>query len=366
MSVLSKSFLERDPVKIALVGGMFVLLLLSLAFNFSRLPLVGDGPEYRAAFSDASGLKVGEDVRVAGIKVGSVTDIELAGDHVVVGFTVKDVSLGDETSASIEIRTLLGQHYVSLVPDGPGELEAGDEIPLARTSTPFNIVPAVTQLGETVGKIDTDQLARSFDVLANVLNDTAPEMRDTLKGLSALSQTIATRDLQIQQFFDEANSVSGVLAARDKEIGELLAGSDTVLDVLNRRSLTIRQVIAGTSRLARQLTGLVADNRTTLGPMLANLRKVVRVLERNDRQVGKLLSNMAVYAREFVNVGGTGRWFDSTLTLPRAFAVCSNAPNPSSDLAQVLEPVFSAANQTVNGSSSPCLPLGPATTNGGG
>lgn len=365
MNRMSTSFLERDPVKVALVGGLVMTVLLALAFNFPRLPIVGNGPEYRAAFTDASGLQVGEDVRVAGIKVGSVTGIELDQSHVVVSFTVKDATVGEDTRASIEIRSLLGQHYLSLTPDGPGELPAGSEIPLDRTSTPLDIVPAVTQLGETAGQIDTEQLARSFDVLADVLRDTAPEVRDTVAGLSALSRSIASRDKQIQQFFRKARSVSGVLASRDEEIGQLLADSDAVLAVLNRRSVTIRAVIDGTDELARQLSGLVADNRDTLAPMLARLRAVVRVLERNDRQLDELLRNVTVYGRLFVNVGGTGRWFDSTVKYPRSFAVCSN-PRERTELAKVLEPAFSAANKAINGSSTPCLPIGPATNTGGG
>lgn len=361
-----KSFTERDPVRAAIVGSVLVLAVLALAFNFPKLPLVGDGPEYRAAFTDAGGLQIGEDVRVAGIKVGAVSDIELDGSHVVVSFHLKGTTLGSKTRAAIEIRTLLGQHYLSLTPDGPGELPPGSEIPLGRTTTPLNIVPAFQELTETIEQIDTEQLAQSYSALAGVLRKTAPEVRGTLDGLSALSRSIAKRDGQIQELFSRARSVSGTLAARDKELGELFADSDAVLGVLNDRRRAIRRIISGTDDLADQISGLVADNRETLTPMLRKLRAVVRVLNANDKQLDELIGNMTVYAREFVNVGGTGRWFDSTATAPRGFAVCSNPPNTNSELAELLEPLLSELNQKVNGSSSPCLPIGSATDTGGG
>lgn len=351
----------RNPVRLAVVGITLMLVLLALAMNFQRLPLVGGGATYRAEFADAAGLVKGEEVRVAGVKVGSVTGIELQGDRVEVEFLVEDVELGDRTSASIEVKTLLGQHHLSLTPAGSGRLDEGALIPLSRTTTPLNIVPAFQRLTEQTQEIDTAQVAAAFDALSSVLETTAPELTGTLSGLSRLSRAISSRDEQIRQLFARAARVSGVVADRDQEIGQLLRASNQVLGVLARRREVISRIIGGTTELADQLRGLVADNRATLRPALTKLNQVLAVLKANRAQLDETLTWTAVYAREFTSVGGTGRWFDASIKFPRGLAACTNGTTP---LDQLLGPLLAQANQAANGSSTPCLPLGPAT--GGG
>lgn len=356
----SKSFTDRDPATIGLVGGTVIVLILVAAFNFQRLPIVGAGPEYSAAFADASGLEVGEDVRIAGIKVGSVSGIDLENGQVVVRFRVKHATFGEETRASIEIKTLLGQHYVNLVPDGPGRIEPGSRIPRERTETPMNIVPAVQRLTETVQQVDTKQVSKAFDVLSDALEGTAPEIRRTLDGLSRLSMTVASRDAQVQSLLEKTSNVTGVLASRNRQLSQLFGDTNVVLDMLNDRKETIRHIIVGVGELSQQLTGLVRDNEGRLRPALTKLRAVVDVLRRNNAQLDALIGQVTLYGRQFTNVGGTGHWFDATVKVPRGFALCSTGPN--TPLLEVLEPVLSRANEAVNGSSSPCLPLGPATS----
>lgn len=350
---------ERDLVRLALTGITGLAVLLTLAVNFQRLPLVGGGDTYRAEFADSSGLQAGEEVRVAGVKVGTVTDIELGHARVVVSFRVKGVELGMDTTAGIEIKTLLGQHYLSVTPAGPGRLGPGETIPLERTSTPVDIVPAFQRLTSQAQEIDTEAATEAFDALSETLTQTAPEMKGTLRGLTRLSRAVSTRDEDIRTLFARAKNVSGVVAARDDELGELLVDTGTVLAVLDQRRTTIRQIIRGTAALSRQLTGLVEDNRTELKPALTKLNGVLAVLRANKVEIDQILRTAAVYGREFVNVGGTGRWFDSTLKLPRGAALCDTGSTPG--LSELAGTIFGALNDDVNGSRQPCLPLGPAT-----
>jgi len=352
-----KPFSGRNPVLIAVNGLTLIVVLMAAAMNFNRLPLVS-GTTYRAQFSDASGLVKGEEVRIAGIKVGAVTDIRLDESLVEVEFTVKDVDLGRDTTAAIEVKTLLGQHYLSVTPAGSGKLEEGSVIPVERTSTPLNIVPAFLRLTEQTQAIDTDQVAQAFDALSSVLRTTAPELRGTLRGLSRLSHAVTTRDDEIRELFAHAENVTGVVAARDQEITQLVGASNNVLEVLSSRRETIARIIQGTSELSVQLRGLVADNARELKPALTKLNTVLEVLRRNKTQLDEILKWGTVYAREFTNVGGSGHWFDASIKVPRGFAVCNN---DNLALGGFLAPILSQINQAVNGSTAPCLPLGPAT-----
>ena len=258
-----KPFSERNPVLIAINGLTLIVVLMVVAMSFNRLPLIS-GTTYRAQFTDASGLVKGEEVRIAGIKVGAVTDIRLEDSLVEVEFTVEDVDLGSDTTAAIEVKTLLGQHYLSVTPAGSGDLDENAVIPVERTSTPLNIVPAFLRLTEQTQAIDTDQVAEAFDALSSVLRTTAPEIRGTLRGLSRLSRAVTTRDDEIRELFAHAENVTGVVADRDQEITQLVRASNSVLEVLDSRRDTIARIIDGTSDLAVQLRGLVADNAKEL------------------------------------------------------------------------------------------------------
>lgn len=346
-------------LRYAAVGVTLIVLLLVAALSTSRISLFDGRREYRALFSDASGLVTGEEVRVAGVKVGKVTDISLDGTAVAVTFTVAGVRLGEATTAGIEIKTLLGQHYLSLDPAGDGDLP-DDTIALARTSAPFDIVPALQGVATEAGAIDSAGLAKAFDAVADTLDAAAPQLSATLDGIGRLSRTIGSRDEQVQQLFSRAAQVTGVVADRDQELRELLAGTDTVLAELDRRRQVIVSLVGEVRALAKQVEGLVADNRAELAPTLRSLDRVLDVLTSNRDNIDEILKLAELYGREFVNVSGTGPWFDASIKIPRGFAVCA-VDGLASPLASLLNPLLSNANQAVNGSSKPCLPLGPAT-----
>lgn len=350
-----KPFAERDPRIVAVVGFAVLAALVLAVVNFKQL--AGED-HYQAVFADASGLKAGDAVTVAGIKVGQIDEIELDGGQVVATFVVEDVELPAGTRASLEIKTLLGQHHLALQPSGSGALEPGARIPLSRTSTPLDIVPALQQATQTIEDIDTAQLASAMDTLTEVLSESAPEVRGTLRGLSRLSKTISSRDTELKTLFRKARGVSGTLASRNEQVSELIGSSNLVLSTLHQRRDTIRKLLRGTRALAEQLSGLVRDNHRQLGPTLRRLNEVVAVLGRNDSKLDGALTQLRTYARTFTNVVGSGRWFDTVVKIPRGFAVCDNpSGNPLSEL---LGPVLSDVNRQVTGSDRPCLPLGAA------
>ena len=171
---MSTPFRERNPVVIGAVSLAVIALMIMAAFRAQDLPLIGGGDTYYAAFSESGGLKANDEVRIAGVRVGKVEKVELAGDHVRVTFRVDtgDVEFGDKTHAAIKVKTLLGAMYLALEPAGSGQLDEGGEIPVERTSSPYDVVDAFSGLAETSERIDTDQLARSLTTLADLSRNT--------------------------------------------------------------------------------------------------------------------------------------------------------------------------------------------------
>jgi phospholipid/cholesterol/gamma-HCH transport system substrate-binding protein len=305
-----RSFQDRDPIKIGIAGLLVLALGFVLALNFQDLPLIG-GKTYQAQFSESAGLTAGNEVRVAGVKVGTVRDVELEGDHVRVSFRVDDAWLGDGTTAAIKIKTLLGQKYLALDPQGSRELPTSEPIPLRRTMAPYDVIEAFSGLSRTVDRIDTRQLAQSFRTLSDTFADTPGEVRGALNGLSALSQTISSRDEQLQQLLKNTSAVSKTVADRNAEFEKLLADGNLLLQEIRQRRDSISSLLDGTRKLSTQLTGLVDDNAAQLRPTLEQLDKVTKMLQRNQDNLNRSIQSFAPFTRLFANVLGNGRWFDT-------------------------------------------------------
>src|SRR6266516_5139779 len=109
-----QSFSSRNPTVLGATGLVVIAALLWAAFNASKLPIIGGGTVYSAAFSEAAGLKPNDEVRIAGVKVGTVSSVGLERDHVKVTFRVKHAFIGSQSTLSIRIKTLLGAKYLAV------------------------------------------------------------------------------------------------------------------------------------------------------------------------------------------------------------------------------------------------------------
>ncbi|MET0135018.1 MAG: MCE family protein [Kibdelosporangium sp.] len=305
-----KSFRSRNPITVGGTGLVVIALGLLAAVYSDDLPIIGGGTTYEAEFSEAAGLKSTDEVRIAGVKVGKVTDVDLAGDKVLVSFKVKDAWVGDRTRAAIKIKTLLGQKFLALEPDGTQTMDPDVVIPRSRTLAPYDVLEAFRGLAETVGAVDTPQLARSFEVLSQTFADTPDNVQGALAGLSSLSRTISSRDEQLAKLLDNTEQVTRTLADRDAEVAKLLEDGNLLLAEIRKRKDAISALLSGTQKLSAELKGLVDDNSRQLDPVLAKLDQFTAMLQRNQDDLGKGIEKMAPFVRQFTNTLGNGRWFD--------------------------------------------------------
>jgi len=317
---MKSSFREKNPVVIGAISLALMLLLLLAAFRAEDLPVIGGGDMYYAEFSEAGGLQVNDEVRIAGVRVGKVKSIELDGDKVKVGFRVEsDADFGKETHAAIRVKTLLGAMYLALEPAGEGQLEEDSTIPVERTSSPFDVVDAFSGLAETSSEIDTDQLSKALRTVADLTRNTPEEFRGALRGVSALSKTIASRDQQINSLLNNLERVSTVLDERDQDVVALMRDADTLFKSLVSRRQAIHDLLVSTASLSDELTALVKQSRADLKPALDHLENVVAVLNKNEDNLDNSLRLMAPFYRVFANTLGTGPWFDTyIMNLPPA------------------------------------------------
>ena len=307
-----KPFRERNPVIIGAISLAVLAMMILGAFRAQDLPIIGGGDTYTAAFTEAGGLKPEDPVRIAGVRVGKVEKVELDGDHVKVTFRVKtDSAFGTETGAAIRVNTLLGAMYLALEPAGSGQLDAAKEIPVERTSSPYDVIEAFSGLAETADQIDTDQLAASLTTLSDLTRNTPEEFKAALSGVSRLSANIAGKNQRIQLLLTNLQRVSSVLNDRDDDIIDLMKQSDTLFQALVARREAVHNLLVSTSTLSTELSALVRQSKQDLKPALTQLDDVVGILNKNEDNIDNSLRLMAPFYRVFTNTLGNGPWFDT-------------------------------------------------------
>lgn len=305
----------RNARAIGIVTLAACALLLTVSFRLSTISdlFSGGGTTLEAEFTDVAGISPGDPVRIAGLPVGTVEGVRVERDHAVVEMRVEtDVPLGDRTTATLSLDTLLGQSSLVLDPDGTGDLAEGDTIPLSRTTTPFGVTDALLRSAEELEPIDTQRLTRAIRAVSATIDPAAPEVRTAATGLSALSQVITRREQQVRELFAQTAEIAGTLGSRSEDLVTLIDNSGRLFATLAERQEVIRSLLHSTGDLAATVTSVIRENSDELTPALRDLRTVLGVLRDNQDDLDESLRLLAPYLRYFVNVVGNGRWFDGT------------------------------------------------------
>lgn len=315
------------------VGTVALVLVVLAALNINKLPLIGNNDVIHVQFAEAGGLKGSDAVMVSGAQVGKVREVRIESDYVVadVVITDEDVELGDRTEARIITMTLLGRAALELEPRGSGELEAGDTIPVDRTSSPYNLTSTLNQLTETSGEIDKEQLAVALEEASSTLSASSPDLGPALDGITALSSAVSANDDELRSLVDRADRVTGVLASRDQQIASLLGVGNSLLSELDARQDVIIGLLRSARSLSTELRAMLRDTDDVLGPALEQLDGVVDVLNQNKANLQASIVGLRGYATAFGEAIASGPWFDAyiqNLTSPSTLAPILSGVTP--------------------------------------
>jgi phospholipid/cholesterol/gamma-HCH transport system substrate-binding protein len=277
-------------IRAGFIGAVLVILVIAVGLNPDQLLQRATAVRYKALFSDAGGLRTGNDVTISGIKVGSVTGMSLERGDVLVTFTVKGtVELGAASTAHIRTGSLLGQRILTVESAGDGTLHPLAVIPVSRTSSPYSLSEAVSDLTSDIQGTNTETLNQSLDTLSSTLNEVAPQLGPSFDALSRLSQTLNSRNQTLGELLKGAADVTGILGQRSQQLNTLILNANDLLSMLVARRQAIVQLLASTSAVARQLSGIV------LAPSLAKLNSVTAMLEKNRDNLARALPGLAKF-----------------------------------------------------------------------
>ncbi len=271
----------------AIVSVLLGMLLLNTMLN----GLDGDKHEFKAEFTDVSGLAVGDDVKVAGVRVGRVTDIEVTDDGARVGFEmVAEQPILDSTQVVMRYQNLLGQRYLALVQDGDRgeELEDGAEIPVSRTSPGF----------------DLTELLNGFRPLFEVLQ---PADVNTLA--TSLVKVLQGEGGTIEQLLQQTTELTTFVADRDDVIGEVMTNLTPVLDnlagqgdELSRTVVELRNLMTGLAKDRKSIGASIDGISQLVGTTSDLLQQVKEPMTKTSQRLAEVAAMMVASRRELVAV----------------------------------------------------------------
>ena len=317
---MKKTFAERNLAVIGAMGLVGTAGVVVIATQYDKVPLFAGTKTYTAYFADAGAMRTGTNVQVSGYEVGKVSEVRLEGAKVKVTFTVdSDIRLGDRTEAAIKTDTLLGAKIVDVVPRGGGPLDG--PIPIERTRSPYQLPEALDDLTSTVKGLDTDQLSESLNVLSETLKDTPADLRVAVEGLTRFSKTINNRDEQLRALLANANKATAVLGKRTDQVVKLIHDTNALLAELLTESNALDSLAGHLSGLARELSGVVADNREQLRPALDKLNGVLTIVDDRKEKVQESIKLLNTYALSLGESVSSGPFFNAYIAnlLPGQF-----------------------------------------------
>lgn len=274
----------------------------------------GDTSSYRARFSDASGLKLGDDVRILGVKVGTVDRLSVVDDHLAeVRF---DIDAGRRlpatATAQIRYRNLVGQRYLA-VGTGAGStalLAPGDTIPVEHTTPALNLTVLFNgfkPLFQALQPADVNKLA--FEII-QVLQGEGGTIDDILQHTATLTSTIAGRDKVIGDLVDNLNVVLDTVNGRTSEVQDLITSLQQLVSGLSADRKPIGDAISALGGLTTVTAGLLDQARPALKADIAQLGPLAEILNKQEPLLDGMLKGLENRADTFTRAVSYGSWLN--------------------------------------------------------
>jgi len=259
--------------------GVFALLAVFAQLRF------GEGKTYQAEFSDISGLKEGDFVRIAGVEVGQVKGVSInRGAVVLVDFDTDDsVVLTEGSRAVIRYDNLIGGRFLELQEGAGGvaPLKPGQTIPLSRTEPALDLDALIGGFRPLFRALDPDQVNALSGQLIQVLQGQGATIGSFLTQTGALTSTLADRDQLIEEVISNLNAVLGSLGGQSDQFDKAVTSLSELVGGLAARKTDLTNAVAYGNAAA----GSIADLLSQARPPLQN------VVHQTDRAAGIVVAD---------------------------------------------------------------------------
>ena len=283
--------------------------------------------KYRAVFTDAVGLNQGDDIRIAGVKVGQVDKIQLYQDTLaMVTFSVdSDQVIDTSTHATLRYRNLVGNRYIALT-DGIGggdRLKKNGVIPKERTTPALDLsvlFNGFKPLFTALTPADVNQFA--FEVI-KVLQGEGGTIESLLAKTASLTTTLADADQVIGDLITNLTGTLQIVSQRQANFSQLLVNLQQFITGLSQDITPILGSLTSINSLNTKTAGLLQQTRVPIKADLDKLRAVATTLDDTQAIWVKTLQFMPEKLNTMTRTASYGSWFnfylcnfDGNVTLP--------------------------------------------------
>lgn len=269
---------------------------------------------YTARFTDVSGLKPGDDVRISGVKVGQVSSIEVAPDH------IADVHFDLETAhrvprmvtATVRYRNVIGQRYLALDTrvDSAEPLRVGDVIPVERTRPALNLTVLFNGFKPLFQALDPREVNKLSYEIIQVFQGEGGTINSLLSHTASLTTAIANKDKVIGEVIANLNGVLATVNDRGPQTKELIDSLQALVSGLAEKRKPIGEAAEALGGLTETMAGLVSDVRPPLREDIRHLGKVSRTLAESEELLDMLLKVMPGNLTKYTRVLSYGGWYN--------------------------------------------------------
>ncbi len=303
----------------ALVGlSLFMVVALTLTwlvYVTLRRDVAGHTVPYAAVISDVFGLREGDDVRMAGVRVGRVEKIELQGDVAKVSFVVQsDQQVLGTTVASVIYQNIVGQRYLGLSLGKlgePGPLPPGSVIPLERTDPSFDVgtlLNGYEPLFSVLNPRDADNLTKG--VIESLQGDNA-SIASLVDQTSKLTDSFAGRDDELGQVITDLNSVVGNLAQHNDTLDQVIGETRSMVSTFEARRPELVASMGSISSVVRQLSSISDEVYPPLRELVTREPGFAQHLVSIEPQLAYTGANLPLLLKGFARVTGEGAYVNA-------------------------------------------------------
>ena len=275
----------------------------------------GGADTYNARFTDVTSLNTGDDVRIAGVKVGEVRSISIVDRRQAdVTFSVEsDVRLPASVTATIRYRNLVGQRYIALA-QGAGPMNAtlpvGGTIPLSRTQPALDLTELFNgfkPLFQALSPDDVNQL--SYEII-QVFQGEGGTVNTLLANTAQLTSKLADKDKVIGEVIDNLNTVLNTVNAHSTQLSGLITTTQQLVSGLAADRQPISDAIGSLGDLANTTAGLLGESRAPLRADISNLGALAKNLNDNQGTVQHFIQFLPPKLAKIIPTASYGSWFN--------------------------------------------------------
>lgn len=290
----------------------------------------GDRVDYKAVFANVSGLKTGDAVRIAGVEVGAVTDIQIRPDaSVVVTFNVpKTDTLNTSTQATIQYSNLIGDRIIELSrPDARASaLSPGATIPASQTKPALDLdalLNGFKPLFEGLGPQDINSLSGA---LIKVLQGQSSALNALLQHAGSVTNTLGDRQVLVGQVIRNLNTVVGTFDSRRDTVAQLIDQLSSLVRGLQGQDSQVLGSAAKINAFAVDAASLLSSARGSLRPDLISLAKVAQGVNSQAGTLVALLQKLPKHYAALQDTASYGNFFNFFLCGVRVETGTATAP----------------------------------------